>query len=813
MEHLERHQYSRQNLLNILPPSLDGPFEDDLSVDCGASSAGSAAAGLSRSNSRHSINALDTLSLMRSSHGLEGLQSHSHSHIHGNIHPHQLSGGSGDNVTLEGRVEARTVASNFVSVILGTAARNGWSVGYLSVLMLLCVTLTNLGFDLVNAQVNRLDGSSTHYYDALSADVIMPPFHYKTSNSRPRSGLGSAAIDSVTSALSPILPFTGGVDLRRKEYWDMSSSSLSSSSLSHDDQEGWWFTASSLVGWVQTAVTGDYVFSDKPVFSSVLMRVPRAGALDDGSDEDGTMNVSSSQQRNAVVTRRRSSTQARSPVLAAPEPFLSKEEIAQMTLADMAGVFRYAIESNRDGFDESQFFDQVSPRMKQVAAAMDDATMQSRGENVRSANTQIATDEQDDNNAVSDALAPSVGFGDMDALQFCAAMRLFAEWRILRQVPEGYKGYAVGMGLGHKDVVQNVAKIESAAHAWTEEQSEDNIASSSSPTLRQLLQYEVDSDFHPTAKLPQLKEKSSAMGLLWVRRQLQYQTAIFSNMMEVPSTYPNTNAAVAAAYKEVYDQYHGWAVQKIFNYSFQAAPQAEVIMRFMNPHRLKEVLVEATLVPIDESINEERILGSDASSEIVIESIDDENITPVQELTIEGETLEEQCKEKDGILELAANLTKLANGELFLKDEQNLLVELNSQESMNPFLRFGIHVVNEWDKLGNEMDKLGKHIGGEWDKLSIHVGNEWEKVADTVANVMLHKNRPEKMDLSSTPRDVSGGGGRRGLTGDALEEYVTQQMLLDAEQHISLYLGVARPLLRDLAGLFHEMNMDDPTKV
>jgi hypothetical protein len=391
-----------------------------------------------------------------------------------------------------------------------------------------------------------------------------------------------------------------------------------------------------------------------------------------------------------------------------------------------------------------------------------------------------------------------------------------------------------------------VAKIESAAHAWTEEQSEDNnMASPLSPTLRQLLQYEVDSDFHPSAKLPQLKEKSSAMGLLWVRRQLQYQTAIFSNMMEVPSTYPNTNAAVAAAYKEVYNQYHGWAVQKIFNYSFQAAPQAEVIMRFMNPHRLKEVLSEAMLVPIDEdgnpisedgtvssssitdstaiqetgaihtveSVNKDGSLGSDASSEIVIEAIDDENITPVQELTIEGETLEEPCTEKDGILELAANLTKLSNGESFLKDKENSFLELNSPERMNPFLRFGIHIVNEWDKLGNEMNKLGKHIGGEWDKLSLHVGNEWEKVADTVANVLLHKNGPEKMDSSSAPQDVSGGGGRRGLTGDALEEYVTQQMLFDAEQHISLYLGVARPLLRDLAGLFHEMNMDDPTKV
>ena len=49
-------------------------------------------------------------------------------------------------------------------------------------------------------------------------------------------------------------------------------------------------------------------------------------------------------------------------------------------------------------------------------------------------------------------LNPAVGYGDIDALQFCAVVRLLVEWRILRQVPEGYKGYSVGMSLGHKDI-------------------------------------------------------------------------------------------------------------------------------------------------------------------------------------------------------------------------------------------------------------------------------------------------------------------------------------------------------------------------
>jgi hypothetical protein len=45
------------------------------------------------------------------------------------------------------------------------------------------------------------------------------------------------------------------------------------------------------------------------------------------------------------------------------------------------------------------------------------------------------------------------GLGAVDALKFSAAMRVFAEWRLLRQVPEGYKGFAIGMSLGHKELL------------------------------------------------------------------------------------------------------------------------------------------------------------------------------------------------------------------------------------------------------------------------------------------------------------------------------------------------------------------------
>jgi hypothetical protein len=157
------------------------------------------------------------------------------------------------------------------------------------------------------------------------------------------------------------------------------------------------------------------------------------------------------------------------------------------------------------------------------------------------------------------------------------------------------------MSLGHKDVVQNIIKIEESVHNYIDDQlvacqeEQDAIQQSckslQTPSLRELLSYEIETGVHPTHRLPYLKEKSAGMGLLWVRRQLAYQTQIFDNVLHMKAGESLKNA-VGAAYTQVYDQYHGWAVQKIFNYSFQAAPEAEEILRHMNPRRLQELMSE-----------------------------------------------------------------------------------------------------------------------------------------------------------------------------------------------------------------------------
>ena len=447
-----------------------------------------------------------------------------------------------------GSTSRATDNSSFLMRIPGTL-----TVGKVSVLILLFATVV----DFCVCQVQRID--SPDLYDALSADVIRPAFNYHQQPAvRTRASLGSAAISSVTEVLSPILPFAGGLDLRREDYWQTSGS--------------WVETLQSVASQVQEA----FYRSDE---NSLVGSIPRGGGNAPGK-------VGSRQASTKRKTKHDS-------VLSAQQPFISIDAISDLTLSDVSETFRYALECNKEGFNEGRFINSLAPRVKKVVTAMQAAAGKSRGKDAKISQVKSSNN------------------GEIDALAFSAAMRVFGEWRVLRQVPDGYKGYAVGMSLGHKDIVQNLAKIEQGVHDWLDRQRdllslqaqwEANGADENcpidgsvprelrSPTLRELLNYEIEMDINPPSRLPRLKEKSAAMGLLWVRRQLHYQTLLFDNVLKIPSKFSSTADAVSAAYQEVYDRFHGWAVQKIFTYSFQSAPEAEVIYKHMDPWRLEEVV-------------------------------------------------------------------------------------------------------------------------------------------------------------------------------------------------------------------------------
>lgn len=313
-------------------------------------------------------------------------------------------------------------------------------------------------------------------------------------------------------------------------------------------------------------------------------------------------------------------------------------------------------------------------------------------------------------------------------------------------------------------------------------------------------------------------EKSAGMGLLWVRRQLHYQTEIFANVLNVPSKFTETRSAVSAAYTEVYGQYHGWAVQKIFNYSFQAAPKAKVIYRHMNPRYLYNVLESAKSVKVEDTEIE-------SQSELAVDE-DDSSLsdTPdTQENDVDTNIVYESA-----LVESEDPLIDHVNYDLLDSDIPSNDFEKKNHDNL--FLKLGGHIASEWDKVSShvhgefekvvgECDKLGKHVGDEWNKLGKHVVGEWDKIAFNMGKIFDNKQRKGSATNSGSNFDIRGGAtsdfgtNSVGMTEEELEQFVDTQMEMDAHRNIKVFLKIAKPLLKDLDELFTEMNMDDPTKV
>mmetsp|Transcript_128 Transcript_128/g.327 ORF Transcript_128/g.327 Transcript_128/m.327 type:complete len:594 (+) Transcript_128:55-1836(+) len=255
------------------------------------------------------------------------------------------------------------------------------------------------------------------------------------------------------------------------------------------------------------------------------------------------------------------------------ECFARLDFIERLSISDVSILFRYATEANLDVFDEQKFLRDQSQIMRAVFNAIDMAVKVSRG-SLSDGITIVSTTNRSK--------------GDVDALLFVAVSRIFAEWRNLRMVPKGYKRYTVALSLAYRDVLQNLAKIERGVHEYLKhhqtmirEGNKDPATPIPSPTLRELLQFEIKTSVHK--RLPYLAEKSSASGILWTKRQLQYQTLLISNLLEVPTSYPSAKDAAYAAYELVISEYHGWAIRQIFSHSFGSTPPLDKIWLAMRP--------------------------------------------------------------------------------------------------------------------------------------------------------------------------------------------------------------------------------------
>lgn len=249
------------------------------------------------------------------------------------------------------------------------------------------------------------------------------------------------------------------------------------------------------------------------------------------------------------------------------ECFAKIQYVERLSIHDLVILFRYANDVNQTDFRKKDFMIDNSQLVRSMITAMDVAVTMSRGA------------QSQDKKAKEHGRK-----GEIDALYFTAVVRIFAEWRTLRLIPPGCGGrYAAGLNMAYRDILQNLAKIEAGTHEYLKYCSQSSMEDGFlCPTLRDVVEFEKSKGKHPL--LPKLTEKSTASGLLWTNRQIDYQTTVFHNTLQVPESFATTEIAVKAAYSKIFGQFHGWALKQLFSQSFGGSPPLEDILKQMDPY-------------------------------------------------------------------------------------------------------------------------------------------------------------------------------------------------------------------------------------
>mmetsp|Transcript_23089 Transcript_23089/g.54519 ORF Transcript_23089/g.54519 Transcript_23089/m.54519 type:complete len:579 (+) Transcript_23089:284-2020(+) len=434
------------------------------------------------------------------------------------------------------------------------------------------------------------------------------------------------------------------------------------------------------------------------------------------------------------------------------ECFTRLDYIERLSINDVSILFRYAGEANVEGFVKKQFLDDQNEIVRAVITAIDMAVNVSRGS--LSEETKLVSKRERTE-------------GDMDALRFVAVTRIFAEWRTLRMVPKGYQRYTVGLSLAYRDVLQNLEKIERGVHVYLKQGQASRKSPPTSPTLRELLQFERRTNVH--AKLPRLKDRSAASGLLWTKRQLHYQTTLLGNSLEVPECYPHPRDAATAAYQIVYNEYHGWAVKHMFIHSFGGSPPLEKIWLSMSP-------------PMDlpkNHVGGNRKYATKRPRDFP---------PPCQELS---DTSGKSSSESSGIRE----------------DENEVLAALHN---------FRHEIIEKWEDLVR-MFNCGKEEKKKMKRsliLSSESHFDLNQFNTEMVNASLRSSPSDTSDMNSV---VTSSTVASCSSSSTVEVAVSRQLYKDeliekSKREVEDFVRNVSPMVADLGKLMDEMNMNDPTR-
>lgn len=457
---------------------------------------------------------------------------------------------------------------------------------------------------------------------------------------------------------------------------------------------------------------------------------------------------------------------------------LPKADISNLTLRDIKDVLRFVVDMNRQGWNKNMFLSKLSKNARKAVAAIEAIALSY----TKSVQVQLSSRSYHYRHTnKSTMFSPSAeASGDTDALMFVIFVKLFAEWRALRLVPIGYQRYSMGMSLAKRDLLQNADNIETNIREYIADcQSLRTVPHGhaiTSPTIKQLLQWEIDQKKHH--KLPYLTDKTAASGLLWIQRQLQYQTSILRNISQIPSAFKNSKSAVLSAYAAVYEKYHGFMVRQLFQRTFDAAPDADAIIQYMN-------------VPYAYNDNTPDYHGEQTSSSK--QGINNSVGHDDSWVHLPLDTFDHRNDQSGSFVHTSKAIGK----------NQELMP--SNHPSPNPIEKLGIHISREWSKFQRFLSQCNgeSNYQNHYRQLELTTGSQPAFVnlsTMSPSSVTIVPKEQENHSTSSVPPRKS-----------ARDQHATKQKM-DGSDDIPLYIGIAQPFLDGLDNLIVELNMKDPTK-
>jgi hypothetical protein len=463
------------------------------------------------------------------------------------------------------------------------------------------------------------------------------------------------------------------------------------------------------------------------------------------------------------------------------ECFARLDYIEQLSINDITILFRYATDANLYDFEKNKFIAEQTQIVKAVITALDMAVRVSRGCLSEGTAKILSTSEKRSE-------------GNIDALRFVAVTRIFAEWRNLRMVPKGYQRYAMGLSLAYRDVLQNLEKIERGVHEYlihyqtlNKERKSPTTPMIPSPTLRQLLQFELEMKVHK--KFPFLKEKSSASGLLWTKRQLHYQLATFGNSLEVPEYYTSPKDAASAAYKIVYHDYHGWAIKHIFSQSFGGSPPIDKIWLYICPPKY---------LPRTSNGGKQQYKATSTRS-----VDDDDHPPPARKLSdVTSSCTTSQISSSSSVCEEDSAASTMEED-----DDNEFLVAME---------KIGGGIVEKWEDIlrmfncGKEEKKKRKNnlILSSESHFNLNQLNT-DMVGGGGGSSSFHNPTTGRSNIITTDNDNSSiVPGSPYTVSSSIEDTVIE----NSKRDVADFVRNVSPMVADLGKLIDELNMNDPTK-